>query len=350
MNDKSQFSGDYQRLAEWLQQLMQMPSPQRNTGTELHITQLELVYDSHYHSGFYQQLPDFIMALLKHDEQAPLRYAPLLYHLAGCTECHSAYLDLYDAMRAAIDPQEPPPLLGQGTRTLDATPHRMLAHLCQVLISQADALLLQARRTHSESDAAARSLLQQALRVSAHIGQSALRRQALHDLVRVATQTEGGGIGGPDEPHTHVYTPSLANSGGARRAGKRVLRRLDTPLRSADMTQEPPVIYVQSRELEGSITQRGETLELQLQELEQTLRGHRIIVKVPLGSLVEPVRWRGGNPLAIVSRELVDQNGSITVPLGETDLRLTNNEERNLLEAMFMLLEVRVADSTEPLR
>jgi hypothetical protein len=219
-----------------------------------------------------------------------------------------------------------------------------------VLISQAEAIMLNARRTHSDADDAARSLLQQALRISAHIGQSSVRRQALHDLVRVAALAGPGDEPGSEEQNAHIYTPALTGAGGARRTHKRTLRRLDSPTRPTDTVQEPPAIYLQSQGLEGNITQHGDTLELHLQELGKMLHGHRIIVTVPLGGLLEPVRWRGGNPRAIVSHELVDQHGTISMRLGETELRLTNHEERNLLEAIFMLLEVRIADLTEPLR
>ena len=58
------------------------------------------------HRQFYQQLPDFVTALLLQDEGATLRYAPLLYHLVGCDNCHQAYLEIYDAMRAALSSQE----------------------------------------------------------------------------------------------------------------------------------------------------------------------------------------------------------------------------------------------------
>ena len=69
------------------------------------IRHLELLLDSNYHIHFYQQLPDFVMALLHNDAQAMLQYADLLYHLAGCSECHTAYLELYDALRGAVYPQ-----------------------------------------------------------------------------------------------------------------------------------------------------------------------------------------------------------------------------------------------------
>jgi hypothetical protein len=63
-----------------------------------------------------------------------------------------------------------------------------------------------------------------------------------------------------------------------------------------------------------------------------------------LGSLLEPVRWRGGNPRAIRSTGPVLPDGTLVTPLGLTDLLLQNTEERNLLEAMFLLIEVRALD------
>src|SRR5262249_54406189 len=151
------------KLASWLQQVIRMPtktSPAlvtQTTATKDAAIELALQLDSDYHITFYQQLPDFVMALLNNDPQATLHYAPLLYHLAGCSECHESYLDLYDAMRAAVQPREPRPLLGQGTRTLEATPQRMLAHLCRSLISQAEAVLLSARQDGTDGSAPTRS-------------------------------------------------------------------------------------------------------------------------------------------------------------------------------------------------
>jgi hypothetical protein len=311
----------------------------QTTDTPAQETRLELLLNSDYHLTFYQQLPDFVMALLNNDPQAALHYAPLLYHLAGCSECHKSYLDLYDAMRAAVYPREPRPLLGQGTRTLAATPPRMLAHLCQVLISQAEAILLQARRTGSDGSASARSLLQLALRISTHIAQSNVRRSALQDLVRVATLFEGPSI--PPTEDRNIYTPTLMASGGKRGSAKVTRRLAETPTRPPYGTEEPPVIHLLSKFLEGSIIQRDRTLELHLRDLDQPLRGRHVRVSVPLGSLIEPVHWRGGNPRAIQSETPVDASGSITIPLGETELQLSNKEDNRLLEAMFMLLEVR---------
>jgi hypothetical protein len=346
MNDSNHYGGssdphtDTERLSSWLQQIMKLPPTKvQGIAARDEDTALELVLDSNYHLHFYQQLPDFVMALLENNTQAMLQYADLLYHLAGCSECHSAYLELYDALREAVYPQGPRPQLGQGTKTLSATPPRMLRHLCQALISQAEALFQQGRRDHQDYNAPVRSLLQQALRMSAHIGQSGIRRQALHDLVRVANLFEGVDDAQEDDPHSFIYTPMAG-----MRGGKKVLRHVEMPLRSPGTPAEQPVILIQSRTLEGRITQSGQTLFLNLQDLDQELRGHYVKIMVPLGALLEPVRWRGGNPRAIRSMVPVDVTGKLATPLGETELQLSNNEERNLLEAMFMLLEVRAID------
>jgi hypothetical protein len=335
---------DTVKLSAWLQQVMKLPptKTQRIVSTDDDTT-LELLLDSNYHIRFYQQLPDFVMALLQNDTQAMLKYADLLYHLAGCGECHEAYLEIYDALREAVYPQGFRPQLGQGTKTLAATPPRMLRHLCQALISQAEALFQQGHREHRDYNAPARSLLQQALSMSAHIGQSGVRRDALQDLVRVANLFEETDAAQEDDPHSYVYTPVVSGAGGIR-AGKKVLRHVETPLRSPGTPAEQPVIRIQARGLEGRITQNGQTLFLNLQDLDQELRGHSVKIIVPLGALLEPVRWLGGNPRAIRSLVPVDITGKLTTPLGETTLQLTNHEERNLLEAMFMLLEVRAID------
>jgi hypothetical protein len=349
-NDSSHYEGssDSQantaRLSSWLQEVMKQPVTKKpGTISSEDDTALELLLDSNYHVQFYQQLPDFVLALLENNTQALPQYAHLLYHLAGCNECHNGYLEIYDALREAVHPQGPRPQLGQGTKTLAATPPRMLRHLCQALISQAEALFQQGRREHQDYDAPARALLQQALSMSAHIGQSAIRRRALQDLVRVATLFEGVDDTQEDDPHTYQYKSVGSGTSGVRQ-GKKVLRHVEMPLRSADAAAEQPVILIQARTLEGRITQSGQTLFLELQGLAEALRGHYVKIIVPLGALIEPVRWRGGNPRAIRSEGLVDGTGKMTTALGETELQLSNNEERNLLEAMFMLLEVRAID------
>ncbi len=87
-----------EQLAQWLLRLMREPlsaSVKEGIPRELR--------SSKDHCQLYQQLPDFVMALLLQDASAPERYAPLLYHLVACDSCHSAYLEVYDAMRAALD-------------------------------------------------------------------------------------------------------------------------------------------------------------------------------------------------------------------------------------------------------
>jgi len=330
------------KLAHWLQQVLQItPRTRAKTSmTDAGEYQLELFLDSNYHLYFYQQLPDFIMALLKNDPAAMTCYAPLLYHLAGCEECHNGYLDLYDAMRAAISPQGARPLLGQGTRTLSATPQRMLSHLCQTLITQAEAVVLQARRGPHDAAIAARSLLQLALRISAHITQNSLRRYALSNLVQVATLAEGPVAPEQETHQVHSFRPTLL--GASARWGKKIMRRADVFTRYVN--QGKAVIHLQSHSLEGTITQHEETLELCIQNLAPALRGCHMLVSVPLGSLIEPVRWRGGNPRAIRSVAPVDDMGTLTMPLGQTDLHMDSPEDHYLLEAMFLLLELHSVD------
>src|SRR5579885_1773688 len=229
MNDHNQFeeSADpqtrYEKLALWLQEVLRSPLQRKTPPVEAGETQLELLLGSDYHLHFYQQLPDFVMALLNNDPMAAIHHAPLLYHMAGCHECHAGYLELYDAMRYAVQPQRPRSTLGQGTRTLAATPQRMLGHLCQTLISQAEAVLQQARHDHSDHDVTARRLLQLAITISTHIAQSHVRRTALHDLVRVALLFDGPSPPSAEEPDTHAYVPSLTGAGGMR-GGRKTLR------------------------------------------------------------------------------------------------------------------------------
>lgn len=347
MSEQEQFEGmpnsraTSKALAHWIQQVMQTPAADAPQ-TVVKIQPSELSVGNDYHPAFQQQLPDFVMALLSHDAQATIRYAPLMFHLAGCQDCHTTYRELYAAMREVVQPSEPRPLLGQGTRTLNAMPQRMLSHLCQVLIKQAEALLYQERHEykHEQTDTttaeAARSLMQLALRVSAYITQSTVRRQALHDLVRVASLADGAPSPAPSDPNVYSYTPTLSGAGGTR--GKKTVRRAET---SRSAQPEQPIIQIQARTIEGHITQNGHMLELHLQDLNEHLRGKHIEVSIPLGSLLEPVKWLGGDPRHLRSTTPVDATGAIIMPLGETPLNLTIHEEYHLLEAMFLLLEVR---------
>ncbi|GAC1385231.1 MAG: hypothetical protein NVS4B7_08330 [Ktedonobacteraceae bacterium] len=336
MNKHKQFdssAGEHAKLARWLQHVLTQPLQEQSSQSGVSL-------NSDYHPRFYQQLPDFVMALLQNEPQATIHYAPLLYHLAGCTTCHTAYLELYDAMRYALKSGASHPTVNQGTRPLATIPTATLVNLCQLLISQAEAVLHQAHHDHSDGNTLARSLLQLAMRVSTHILQSSMRTKALKDLVRVATLFDGPHSPAEQQPATYSYSPLVGASGGPRH-GKVVRRGVDTPVRSVEKSTESSIIYLQSHSLEGSITQRGNLLELHLQDLDETLRGHYLTLAVPLGSLIEPVRWRGGNPRAIRSEGPVAPDGTLSTALGQTDLQLNNAEERNLLEVMFSLLEVR---------
>jgi hypothetical protein len=314
-------------LARWLTEILAKPSS--NESVPSSESYVGLVTRGDYHLQFYQQLPDFCMALLQHDAQATLHYASLLFHLAGCEECRTAYVEIYDALREALSVQHIP-YVGQGTRTLAATPHRMIAHLSQTLITQAEAILRQARHSGEDQDATARSLLQLAMRMSTHIMQNSVRREALQDLVRVATLFDGA----PAESDAARLTPALAGMNGVRK----VYRRTEVVTRNEE---EVVFLLLQAKDFDGKLVQRQQDLELQLTDLGPAFHGKQVVVTVPLGSLLEPIRWTKGNPRAIISEQVVSAEGSLTIKLGETDLRLNNPEERNLIEATFLLIEIR---------
>ena len=348
-NTNSTYDENARKLAQWLQDIMYIAPtvsmdssihPPKNSPAGERDIQLELLLqDSSYHKEHYQLIPDFVLALLNNEPQAAMHYAPLLYHLAGCSICHQSYLEIYDAMRAALYPHEPRPILGQGTRTLEATPQRMLSHLCQAWITQAEAILREARQNKTDGESAARILLQSAISMSARIKQDAVRQQARHDLVRVATlfdATEDA----QTRPADHSFTPVLTGARGVvRRAEKNATASL-----AKEENQNFLAIVLHSQGIEGTVLQRGQTLELHLQDLDTPLRGHFITTSITLGSLIEPIRWLGGNPHAIRSTLPVDPTGALVMSLGETDLRLSVPEERNLLETTFLLLEVRTAE------
>jgi len=323
----------YLPLARWLQTILAMPSVQLRPGATSPLDDVASAAST-YHLPYFQQLPDFALALLKNDDQATLYYAPLIYHLIGCPACHHAYLEIYDAMSVALTVDSEQKVPDDGHHTLALTPARMLVYLCQLLINQAQAVLRAARHEHGDNDAWARALLQQSLTMSSHIMQSALRQRALQNLVEVALLAAGYS---EDEqnPAIHTYT-SLVGAGGGARTGK--------TRRRAEMLERPagePTIELQSGTLQGSIAQRDDILELRLHHLDTSLRGHYLLIAVPLGSLIEPVRWIGGNPRAIRSQSPVDGEGNLATQLGKTDLRLATPEDRNLLEAMFKKLDVR---------
>jgi len=349
MNDYTHFDSspaphnDQVKLARWLQSVLATPSQEHTPLSPPQVSeQPGASPTSNYHLHFYQQLPDFIMALLRNDSQVTALYAPLMYHLLSCSDCHTAYLELYDAMRYAVQVGDTQPVVNQGTRPLSTIPVGNLVHLCQQIVSQAEAVLMQSHHDHSDEDTLARSLLQLAMRISAKITQSNARSRALRDLVHVATLFDGAHSPGEEQVAAHSYS-ALEGAGGTPRHGK-VVRGVETAARMGGKPGESSTIYLQAQPLEGSITQQGDILELHLQDLDEKLRGHHLSISVPLGSLLEPVRWRGGNPRAIHTVAPVGKDGSLKTPLGQTDLRLTNSDERSLLEVMFLRLEVRSAD------
>jgi len=340
MNEYTQHEGtpepenQNKRLAQWLQNLL--------TTTQISDTATSTTEDEQYHPHFYQQLPDFVFALLNHQPQATLHYAPLLYHIVSCPTCRAAYLDLYAAMQPALQPNQADLTLSQrtgkpGSFESEPIPPRIVVHLSQSLIRQAEAVLRQARREHTDNTALARSLLQQAMHISARVTQNHLRSQALQDLVRVATLFESSDTT-QQRPALHSYSPLLASGISS------TVRRADTTPPTPETPSGQHIIHLQAKMLEGTITQHNNTLELHLHNLGQTLRGKHLIISIPLGSLIEPISWHGGDPRAIRSIAPVDQHGTLNTPLGQTELQLSNPEERNLIEATFKLLEVRAAD------
>jgi len=344
MNDNKQFDNlsnrdsKHHKLARWLRHVLAQ-TPQDTAYVSAN-NEGEVETNNDYHPRFYRQLPDFIMALLQNEAKVTVHYAPLLYHLAGCTMCHNAYMELYDALRYAVKPGEKGPgvtSINYGSRPLSDSAS---VKLCQLLIGQAEAVLRQARLDHTDGDAQARSLLQWAMRTSAHIMQHGMRARALRDLVRVATITNDAQSSEEQGLASRSYAPVIGASG--TRHGK-TLRKADVHVRPTEAPAEQSIIYLQSSPLEGSILQHEGTLELHLHDLDEKLRGRYLTVSVPLGSLIEPVRWIGGNPRAIRTEAPVDKDGTLVTSLGETDLRLSNPDERNLIEVMFLLLEVRPA-------
>lgn len=345
---------EYSKLAHWLQQIMAQPpsspplpslqarQPQQAASTRgsEESPHFALSLDE-YHPRYYQQLPDFVMALLTEDSRAATHYAPLLYHLVGCAACHATYLDLYDALHAALEVDESQPqALQTGMLSAGFSSVRLLVQLCQLLISQAEAVLKQAHREKRDEAATARALLQLAISTSTHIEQSAMRARALQDLVRVATLFEYPETPRASSPALHAYSPALTGA-GARQGHKATVRKAGLPHRIEAEGQM--VIHLQDRAFTGTIVQQGDVLELHLHGLDKTLRDHYASVSIPLGSLIEPIRWIGGNPHAIRSTAPVDVQGNLVTVLGHTELRLDNPQDRSLLEITFMRVEVRPA-------
>jgi hypothetical protein len=328
--------GEYLPLAQWLQ-LILANTPQDQEAELATVSDNEEQFTGADHLTFYRQLPDFAQALLTNPtREDALRFGPLVFHLIACPTCHEAYLEFYDAMSATVGIDDEQTLTGQLPQPASNNPTRALVYTCQLLIHQAADILRKARQEHRDQNAWARSLLQQAIYLSSQISQSTQRQRALQDLVDVATLFDDQDR---PAPAAHSYVPALS-AGNVSRQGN--IRRLtDTPSRPDSQA----VMHLQTRisKLEGTITQNQNLLELHLENLDQDLRGRYLLISVPCGSILEPVRWIGGNPRAIRSAVPVGEDGSLTTPLGSTELQLSNQEEYNLLEAMFIILDVRPA-------
>lgn len=329
----------YAPLAQWLHQLL-ATRPPVTYAEQIAVGEDVSLLGADYHSAFYPQIPNFAMALLKQDPEATTRYVPLLFHLLGCPTCHRAYLETYDALQAALVDEIRPvttTLHTPSSSTFATTSPKLLVFLCQLLIGQARAILRQAHREHSDQDIWARSLLQQAMQMSRYIMQSTMRQRALRDLVEVASLYPDTRTDTPPGQATLSYSALVGAGSGTR--GRR--------LRRADMISRPneqASIDLRADALDGRITQEGDMLILRLVDLDESLRGKTLLITVPLGTLLEPIRWLGGNPYAIRSAGPVGADGTLTTPLGHTELLLSNPEERNLVETLFKKLDVRPLD------
>ena len=326
----SDIHDEYLPLAQWLQQLLATKPELASV-----IDERSQIGDA-YHLEFYRQLPDFVQALLNNPTQEDIiRFGPLVFHLIECPTCHTAYIEMYDAMHATIEIDESHISTGQLPQTFANTSTRVLVNTCQLLINQAADVLREARRKHIDHDAWARSLLQQAIYLSSHIMESTQRQRARRNLVEVATSFID-----TTSPAADSYLPALSAGSGPRQS--MITRRADTLGRPHGQA----AIYLQTgvSKKEGTITQNQDVLELHLEDLDQELRGHFLLITVPFGSLLEPVRWIGGNPRAIRSKVPVAEDGSLTTPLGTTTLQLNDPEDHNLLEAMFIMLDIRLAE------
>lgn len=321
---------EYRPLAQWLQQILA-------TNAELPTdTANEVQFGDAYHVEFYRQLPDFVHVLLNNATQEDIiRFGPLVFHLIGCPTCHASYLDMFDSMRATMETSEAQTSTSQLPQSIATPSTRVLVNTCQLLINQSADILREARRKHSNHEAWARSLLQQAIYLSSHLMESTQRQRALQNLVNVASYLDD-----TTTPAAESYLPVLSTGSSSRQSKIR---------RRAEALGRPPgeaTIYLQTgaSKKEGMITQNQDVLELHLEDLDQELRGRFLLITIPFGSLLEPVRWIGNNPGAIRSKVPVSEDGSLTTPLGTTALQLNNPADHNLLEAMFRMLDIRPAD------
>lgn len=321
-------------LAQWLYQVL-ANGPHPTSPEQIPIGEDVSLSGTDYHAAFYPQIPDLAMALLRQDVTAALRYSQLLFHLIGCSTCHRAYLEIYDALKATqSEEQRTTAWRIPSTASLATTSPKLLVFLSQLLIGQARAVLRQAHRERSDYDAWARSLLQQAIQISRYIMQGTLRQRAMRDLVDVASLYSTSEESSPPGPALLSYSAMVGNGSGTR---GRTLRRAEMISRPNDQVS----IDLRSGSFEGSITQQDDLLLLHLVDLDESLRGKTLLISIPLGTLLEPIRWIGGNPYAIHSAGPVSADGTLTTPLGRTELLLSDPEERNLIETLFKKLDIR---------
>jgi len=333
MNDHFVGTSSSQRqnepLAQWLYTLLAGKTQEMVNG-QIPIGEDVSFPRAGYHAAFYPQLPGFAQALLQGEADVTTHYAPLFFHLLGCPVCHRAYLETYDALRVALADEGKP---AATTAHLSATSPKLLVFLCQQLIAEARVILRQGRGEPDEADPWARALLQQAMGVSRYIMQGTLRQRALRDLVEVASLARPTTGETPASPAVLSYSVLVGPGSGSR--GRR--------MRRAEMLSRPDEqvsITLRANALEGSVTQEGEMLVLRLVDLDARLRGKALLISVPLGTLLEPVRWLGGNPYAIRSATPVGSDGVLVMPLGRTELLMSNPEDRNLLETLFKKLDI----------
>lgn len=327
-------------LAQWFYQLLTSVPPVASS-EPLPVGEDVSLPGPDYHAAFYPMIPNFARALLRQEPDLTTHYAPLLFHLIACPTCHRAYLETYDALRVALADEARPTTTAlrlSSSASLATTSPKLLVFLCQLLVGQARSVLRQAHREHSDEDAWARSLLQQAMQLSCYIMQGTLRQRALRDLVEVAGLSQTSSVESPGEPGGLSYSALVGAGNGAR---GRTLRRAEM----ASRLPEQASIELRAGNLDGSVTQEGEMLILRLVGLDESLRGKFLLITIPLGTLLEPVRWLGGNPYAIRSAGLVGPDGALITPLGRTDLLLSNPEEHNLLETLFKKLDVRALEA-----
>ena len=88
-------------LAQWVYQLLTGAQPVVSSG-QIPVGEDVSLLGIDYHAAFYPLIPNFALALLKQDSDVLTHYAPLFFHLIGCSTCHRAYLETYDALRVSL--------------------------------------------------------------------------------------------------------------------------------------------------------------------------------------------------------------------------------------------------------